>query len=163
MFRPALIINTILSWALKFIFHDVAFVNLVLSMLLTMFLYCGNANKVIYKKKKKKKSNKIQTWQASDNLMKIGQRITEWCKFEISQYFMKHQYQYANWLVDEVIASQLSIVIFEYEIFNLSVTLLSPKILLQEQLSPEDRSKYCITRKRLRHFVGKKETVQMAV
>ena len=24
-------------------------------MLLTMFLYCGNANKVIYKKKKKKK------------------------------------------------------------------------------------------------------------
>ena len=38
---------------------------------------------------------------------------------------MKHQYQYANWLVDEVIASQLSIVIFEYEIFNLSVTLFS--------------------------------------
>ena len=47
-----------LRWSLiwscpgHFIFHDASFVNLLLSMLLIMFLYCGNANKVMYKKKK---------------------------------------------------------------------------------------------------------------
>ena len=51
--------------------------------------------------------------QNSENLMKIGWKIRKLWHFEVSQIFTKHfltsWYEYANELVDDVIASLLAI------------------------------------------------------